>query len=103
MVAVLGVPVPVLEVIAQQDVGIRAAAGSAELKYMSLALAGVIVTDEVSARVPPTWTAMTRKLPVVFPAVNSPPAEIVPPVALQVTAGLGSVPPPTRLALAVNC
>ena len=62
----------------------------------------MIVTVEVSARLPPVTVAMTRKLPVVPPAVYNPPFEMVPPVAVQVTGG-GVVLPSLHWPRTVNC
>src|SRR5690349_11793310 len=47
----------------------------------------ITVTVEVSAFVPLCWVAITWNVPVVVPAVYSPPALIVPPVAEYVTVG----------------
>jgi hypothetical protein len=52
---------------------------------------------------PAVLTAVTWKVPAVAPAVYTPAAVIVPPVALHVTFGFACVLPLLNVAVAVNC
>ena len=61
-----------------------------------------MVTDAVSARVPPCWVAITRNVPAVAPAVYAPVPETVPPVADQFTLTLDVLPSDMR-PIAENC